>query len=97
MLERDTVKKIVVWCKSQGFYTIKFHGSPFSAIGQPDLIICAKGKFIAIEVKRKGREPTKAQIEKIRSINEAGGYAGWCNDADKAISWLSDITKTELP
>lgn len=38
-----------------------------------DCLICANGHFIAIEVKRKGKDPTPLQEKTLRDIFTAGG------------------------
>jgi hypothetical protein len=44
--------------------------------GISDIIGCDKsGKFIAIEVKRKGNKPTDEQLDFLRRIKESGGIA----------------------
>lgn len=43
--------------------------------GVPDLIICLKGRFIAIELKREGEEPTELQEYVLDKILRAGGAA----------------------
>ena len=43
--------------------------------GVPDLLICHKGKFIAIELKVDGEKPTKLQDIKLKEIRLAGGLS----------------------
>ena len=43
--------------------------------GVPDLLICYKGKFIAIELKVDGAKPTKLQDIKLNEIRLAGGLS----------------------
>lgn len=43
--------------------------------GVPDLTICYKGFYIAIEVKRPGGRVSRLQLENIISIRDAGGLA----------------------
>lgn len=43
--------------------------------GVPDILICLRGKFIAIELKRDGKMPTKLQELKLEKIRRAGGIA----------------------
>ncbi len=45
--------------------------------GVPDLLICLRGKFVAIELKDEGEEPTELQAFVIKRIQIAGGYAFW--------------------
>lgn len=45
------------------FYNM--HGNGWQGRGRPDIIGCYKGRFIAIEVKRPGEEPTKLQRHEL--------------------------------
>ncbi|AWY05224.1 holliday junction resolvase [Gordonia phage Margaret] len=56
----------------RGVFVFKVHGSATMMAGLPDLIGCAKGRFIAIECKMPGNKPTKIQ-ELIHSKIEAAG------------------------
>jgi Holliday junction resolvase len=47
----------------------------FGKAGVPDIIVCLNGAFIAIEVKREGKEPTPIQVRRMREIWGAGGKA----------------------
>lgn len=49
-----------------------------------DLLVCWRGKFIAIEVKRVGGKPTKMQEQIIKDIEKAGGIA-FCTDTPDCI------------
>jgi len=58
-----------------GGYWVKIHVSSFQTKGEPDLIGCYKGRFIAIELKRpdgKGKH-AKLQQYKLSKIRENGG------------------------
>jgi hypothetical protein len=55
---------------------IKIHSSPFSEAGVADLLCCVDGKFIALEVKKKGNKATPIQLMFLESIRRAGGRAG---------------------
>lgn len=43
--------------------------------GVPDILLCLKGDFIAIELKVDGERPTKLQDVVLSRIREAGGLA----------------------
>ena len=53
-----------------------------SVLGIPDLIICVKGRFVSIELKRSGEKPEPIQIARINEIRRAGGLAIW-SDPDR--------------
>lgn len=53
---------------------IKIHDKYTSGIS--DLIICHRGKFVAIELKVGNNKPTKLQELFLMQIEEAGGVVG---------------------
>jgi hypothetical protein len=56
--------------------------------GVPDVIALHDGKFFALELKAPGGRPTANQLEAITAINDAGGYAAWTDDLDRALAML---------
>jgi len=59
-----------------GFY-FKTHGGLFQVVGLPDIIGVHRGRFIAIEVKVPGEEPSKVQLRKLQRLGWAGAIAFW--------------------
>jgi hypothetical protein len=53
----------------------KEHGGIYGTAGIPDIIICYKGRFIALECTSKNKKPTVLQQVIINKINKAGGVA----------------------
>ncbi len=51
MLEKDFQKQVVEFLKQHNIYYIKVWGGGYQRSGIPDLIICLKGRFMAIELK----------------------------------------------
>ena len=41
--------------------------------GDPDLILCVRGRFVALELKAEGEKPRKLQEYKLEKIRKAGG------------------------
>jgi hypothetical protein len=58
--------------------------------GVPDRIICWRGKFISLEIKREGKEPTPIQSRRMEEIYAAGGIAIW-GTSEKVIAELDEI------
>lgn len=56
MLEKDFQSEVIKFLKKQNIYYIKVWGGGFQKAGIPDLIICLKGKFLAIELKNEIRK-----------------------------------------
>jgi hypothetical protein len=59
----------------------------FGKSGVPDIIVCLNGKFISIEVKREGKEPTPLQNKRMEEIKRAGGGALW-GTAERVVGAL---------
>ena len=74
-LEKRLDQKVKDEVLSRGGWIVKIHGSAFMPKGLPDLLICYKGRFIAIE--SKSAEGTASALQKatIERIKKAGGYA----------------------
>ena len=53
----------------------KEHGGQYGTAGIPDIIVCHRGHFIALEAKVGKNQPTKLQIVTIEQIRKAGGTA----------------------
>ena len=53
----------------------KEHGGQYGTAGIPDIIVCHKGRFIALEAKVGKNKPTKLQAATIEQIRKAGGKA----------------------
>jgi VRR-NUC domain. len=51
----------------------KIHGSVFQSRGVPDIIGCYRGRFISIEAKMPGEQPTALQKDNGQMIKEAKG------------------------
>ena len=67
----------------------KVKGGSGQQAGIPDIVGCIGGRFVAIEVKRPGKRPTKLQGHVMGLIREAGGAVGVARsveDADRIAS-----------
>lgn len=98
MKEKAFENKIKTHIRGLGGYRVKYFGCSYSEAGTPDLLACINGYFIAIEVKGDGGKPSELQLEKIRQIRSAGGFAyvvypsGW----DKLKTILDGLNKDEF-
>lgn len=75
MLEKEFQNEVIKFLKQNDIYYIKVWGGGFQRAGIPDLIICLKGKFIAIELKNEIGKPTALQLHNIEQIKKSGGQA----------------------
>jgi len=86
MKEQTIQKEIIKYLESIGAYTIKTIRT--NRAGTPDIIACLNGRFIAIEVKRKGNKATPLQLAKIEQIRASGGIAFIAYSKDDVIDHL---------
>ena len=73
--EKQYENKIKRYLKERGCYCVKYFGCSYSTSGTPDILSCVNGYFLAIEVKAQTGKPSELQLEKIKQIREAGGFA----------------------
>ena len=79
--------EICKYLDSIGAWYFKPMMTGFGKAGVPDIIVCLNGRFIGIEVKREGKEPTTIQDRRMQEIRLAGGQAIW-GTAQKVIGWI---------
>ena len=56
----------------------KVYGSGYSKKGEPDLLVCFRGRFVGLEVKdpkNKSYGATKLQLQRLKEIEKAGGIS----------------------
>ena len=70
--EQKIQKQIIDYLQKFKCYIIKTVVT--TKAGVPDLIVCYKGKFIALEVKTDKGETTPLQYYNLREIEKAGGW-----------------------
>jgi Holliday junction resolvase len=80
MLEKDLQSRCLKYVKeleNKGYpiIAINQHGSAFSSRGVPDILMCIKGQFIAVELKVGDNTPTPLQSHYIERIINADGQA----------------------
>ena len=73
MLESKIQSRIIKELEKNGCYVIKIIAA--NRAGNPDIIACYRGRFLAIEVKQPGESPTDLQKSKLEAIKNAGGEA----------------------
>jgi hypothetical protein len=80
----------------------KIHGSPYQEAGIPDLLLCVRGQFIALEVKYRApgesrnyalSRVTPRQQHQIDRINSAGGLALAVLSADEAVQAIRSVLR----
>jgi len=86
--EASIVRSIVSHCRRRGFWFIKTWGAGFGRGGVPDLIVCADGRFVALEVKNEAGKVSKLQDLEMRQIEKSGGAVQVIRTLDEAIAFL---------
>lgn len=66
-----------------GHWRVKPRGGPFGKAGCPDVLICWRGIFIAIEVKSEEGEVSALQMMNLKTIKIAGGISAVLRGYDK--------------
>ena len=75
-LESAIQRDIILYLRGlEAAYVLNYGGSASGAKGTPDLLVCYKGRFIGLEVKRPDSNYTltTAQQIRLRQIARAGG------------------------
>lgn len=67
----------------------KEHGGQYGTAGIPDIIVCYKGRFIALEAKVDKNQPTRLQAATIEQIKRAGGKAAVVRSVEDVKAVLS--------
>lgn len=91
-------RKIQVAAKARGAFVFKIHGGPTMMVGLPDLIMCYRGQFVAMEVKMPDGVTSKIQERRHAEIDDAGGHAfvvRSVQDAERALDKVDEVLDTE--
>lgn len=68
--------KVKAYLKSIGAWFVKYWGGGrFTKSGIPDILVCYKGRFIAVETKADTGEPSLIQLLTLKEIRKAKGIA----------------------
>ena len=68
----------------------KEHGGQYGTAGIPDIIVCHRGHFIALEAKVGKNQPTKLQTVTIEQIRKAGGTAAVVRSVEDVKAVLAE-------
>lgn len=79
--------------RAKGYFCFKVHGSEYMMAGLPDIIVCAEGLFIGLEVKHpETRSDVSARQEYVHGlIRAAHGEAHVVCSANEALSLVQRI------
>lgn len=74
--EKQFENKVKTFLKDNGCWFLKYWGgAAYTKSGIPDILVCCKGRFMAVEVKAPNGKPSDLQIYNLRQIDRAGGLA----------------------
>ena len=82
---KRSIRELLRWNKI--FYYNAF-GGPLSQKGISDLICCYKGRFVAIEVKKKAGKLSPDQETFLQHVNESGGLGFVARSVEDVIHAL---------
>ncbi len=89
--EKKLQSQIIKYLQSKGAYVVKVVVASHSTL---DLIVCYKGKFIAIEVKGDSKV-SQLQLYNITQIQKAGGIAIVATELSQVVELLQVIDLLE--
>lgn len=74
--EKQFENKVKTYLKDNGCWFLKYWGgAAYTKSGIPDILVCCKGRFMAVEVKAPNGKPSDLQIYNLRQIDRAGGLS----------------------
>lgn len=71
--------------RGRGWLVVVQHGGLYSRVGVSDLLVCAQGRFCALEVKTDTGRPTRAQVEFLADVDRHNGIARVVRSVEQAI------------
>lgn len=93
--------KIIKWLEKQGAIVLRTNSGVFkgesghrvqgTAPGTSDLTVCWCGRFVAIEVKNEGEQPTAKQQRYLDRVNAQGGLAFVARSVDDVKRHLAEL------
>lgn len=89
--EQQIQTKIKTWLENNGAYVVKVIQA--SKAGVPDLLVCYKGMFIGIEVKRPSTKGNVSKLQKhnLNLIQAAEGKTIVAWDLDMVIDFFKEL------
>lgn len=74
--EKQFENKVKTFLKDNDCWFLKYWGgAAYTKSGIPDILVCCKGRFMAVEVKAPNGKPSDLQIYNLRQIDRAGGLS----------------------
>lgn len=74
--EGNLRRRVTRWLRGQpDVWFVPVTGGMRQRKGTPDLLLCVAGRFLAVELKAPGKDPTRLQRVTLADIAAAGGCA----------------------
>jgi Holliday junction resolvase len=89
-------RNLMLRLRDRGAYVVKYPAGPHGTVGTPDLLICYRGRFIALELKAGDPNlakyaPTTMQLQQLQAVRNAGGIAFVAHPGINALAILDDL------
>lgn len=96
--ESKLSRKIMARLRLEGYFCFKVWGSDHTMAGLPDIVVCANGAFVGLEVKMPGKESTVSEIQKHRhdEIQTSGGGVSVVTSPEQALRAVESWEKLIL-
>lgn len=94
--ESTIVKQVVdALNATRKVWAFKVHGGPMQTAGVPDVIACAEGRFIALEVKRPSTRSHVSELQRatLNDISWAEGVAAVVTSPSEALDVVDQVLK----
>ncbi len=91
MKESALQRKVIQELRAQGCYVFKVVGGPAQQRGTADLLICAGGHFVAIELKVPGKKADPLQLIELQKVRNAGGEAEVFDDLENIRRFIQAV------
>lgn len=90
-LEANLVGRAVRWLRTThpSVWWLKVHGGPYQRAGIPDLLLCCRGRLLAVEFKAPGEAPTRLQALELASLAEAGAATLVCASLESFVALVT--------
>lgn len=91
--ETDLKKQIKALLKSRGAYVAPIANGAYAKIGDPDMVACYKGLFIAIEGKTYTGRQSDWQRLRMDQVHNAGGIYVVARSVDAVKQLLDELDR----
>lgn len=93
--ESDFQEDVLEYLKTRGGHWTKVHVSAYQSQGEPDIIGCYMGAYVAFELKVDNNETSALQDYKLAEITSNGGYAFAPRTLKEVKEVLDDIYRVQ--